>query len=62
MGAARRIMVSNEELRTVREAMRGLNRMLDDLNDGRVSKFVLTRSGKMVAVLQAVEPTSGEGE
>jgi hypothetical protein len=50
-----RIEVANDELRTVREAMRGLNRMLAAFAEGRASKFVLTRSGKMVAVLRPIE-------
>lgn len=62
-----RIEVANDELRTVREAMRGLNRMLAAFAEGRASKFVLTRSGKMVAVLRPIEddcdpaPPRGEG-
>lgn len=45
------ITVSNDELVTVRDAMRGLNRMVDQLVAGDADKFVLTRHGKMVAVV-----------
>ncbi len=47
----RRIDVANDELHTVRDAMRALNRMVDDLESGEREKIVLTRHGKMVAVV-----------
>lgn len=49
------IKVSNDELATVREAMRTLNRMVDDLETGTREKVVLTRHGRMVAVLTSIE-------
>lgn len=45
------VTVSNDELRTVRDAMRELNRMVDLLSRGDLSKFVLTHRNKMKAVL-----------
>ena len=50
-----RIDVSNDELHTVRDAMRGLNVMVDDLQSGERDKIVLTRHGKMVAVVLPVD-------
>ncbi len=50
-----RLEVSNEELRTVRDAMRELNRMVDDLEQGEAEKFVLTQRNRMRAVVLSVE-------
>jgi prefoldin subunit 5 len=47
--------VSNEELRTVREAMRQLTRLVDALAAGKADKFVLCQSTQMRAVLVSVE-------
>jgi len=58
---ALRVTVSNAELVTVRDAMRGLNKLVDQLAAGDAEKFVLTRHGKMVAVvvpLSVLESTS----
>lgn len=49
-----RISVANEELATVREAMRGLNNLVDDLALGHREKVVLTRANRMVAVVLPV--------
>lgn len=49
------IPASNDELHTVRDAMRGLNRLVDDMAAGRVEKAVLTRHGQMVAVVLPVD-------
>lgn len=49
------INVWNEELRTAREAMRELNRMVDRLERGEIDKFVLTRKTKMRVVLLSLE-------
>lgn len=50
------IETSNEELRTVREAMRGLNQMLDQLDRGDVEKIVLWQGAtRMRAVILTVE-------
>lgn len=46
-----RIEVENDELRTVRDGMRELHRMVGELDDGTVEKIVLTRKGKMCAVV-----------
>lgn len=47
--------VSNEQLRTVREAMRQLTRLVDALAAGEADKFVLCQSTQMRAVLVSVE-------
>lgn len=50
-----KVEVSNDELRTVRDAMRELNRMVDLLEQGDSEKFVLTKHGQMRAVVISVE-------
>lgn len=50
-----KVDVSNDELRTVREAMRELNRMVAALESGAADKFVLCQSHKMRAVLLSVD-------
>lgn len=50
-----KVEVSNDELRTVRDAMRELNRMVDLLERGDSEKFVLTKHGQMRAVVVSVE-------
>jgi hypothetical protein len=50
-----KVEVSNDELRTVRDAMRELNRMVDLLERGVSEKFVLTKHGQMRAVVLSVE-------
>ena len=49
------VTVSNEELRTVRDAMRELNRMVDLLERGETEKFVLTQRNQMRAVVVSLE-------
>ncbi len=44
------ISVSNRELRTVRDAMRDLNRMVEALSRGESDKYVLTQRNQMRAV------------
>lgn len=39
------------ELRGVREAMRTMAKLVKSLNEGEVEKYVLTKRGKVVAVL-----------
>jgi hypothetical protein len=51
--------VSNDELRTVREAMRELNRLVESLERGESEKFVLTKNGQMRAVVLSVEGFAG---
>ena len=53
-----KVEVSNDELRTVREAMRELNRMVESLDNGDSEKFVLTKHGRMRAVVVSVEQFS----
>ncbi len=45
------VTVSNDELRTVRDAMRELNRMVDALSRGDLDKYVLTQRNQMKVVL-----------
>ncbi len=49
------VRVSNQELATVREAMRELNRLLAQLEAGKLEKVVLTQKNQMRAVLITVE-------
>jgi PHD/YefM family antitoxin component YafN of YafNO toxin-antitoxin module len=49
------LRVSNQELTTVREAMRELGRLLDQLDEGGLDKVVLTQRNQMRAVLITVE-------
>jgi hypothetical protein len=49
-----KVEVSNEELRTVRDAMRQLNGMIEMLERGESEKFVLTKHGQMRAVVLSV--------
>jgi PHD/YefM family antitoxin component YafN of YafNO toxin-antitoxin module len=49
------VRVSNEELATVREAMRELNRLIAQLDAGELEKVVLTQKSQMRAVLITVE-------
>jgi PHD/YefM family antitoxin component YafN of YafNO toxin-antitoxin module len=50
-----KVEVSNEELRTVRDAMRELNRMVDALENGEAEKFVLCQNNRMRAVVISLE-------
>ncbi len=45
------LRVSNDELATVREAMRVLNQLLDRLDRREVDKIVLTQRNQMRAVM-----------
>lgn len=53
-----KVEVSNDELRTVRDAMRELNRMVDSLESGDAEKFVLCQNNRMRAVVVSVETFS----
>ena len=50
-----RLEVSNNELRTVRDGMRELNRMVDALESGDAEKFVLCQNHQMRAVVISVD-------
>ena len=50
-----RITLTNDELVTARDAMRGLNTYLDELNRGEREKLVLTRHNEMVGVVLSLE-------
>jgi PHD/YefM family antitoxin component YafN of YafNO toxin-antitoxin module len=47
--------VRNDELRTVRQAMREFATMLSELEDGDVEKLVITQRNRMRAVVVSVE-------
>lgn len=49
--SAAAVRVANDELATIREAMRELNRMVDALERGELDKVVLTQHNRMRAVL-----------
>jgi PHD/YefM family antitoxin component YafN of YafNO toxin-antitoxin module len=50
-----KVEVSNDELRTVRDAMRELNRMVDALESGELEKVVLCQNNQMRAVVISLE-------
>jgi hypothetical protein len=49
------VRVANDELSTVREAMRELNRIVDALERGELDKVVLTQRNRMRAVVVSLE-------
>jgi antitoxin (DNA-binding transcriptional repressor) of toxin-antitoxin stability system len=49
------VRVSNQELATIREAMRELSRLLAQLEAGELEKVVLTQRNQMRAVLITLE-------
>jgi PHD/YefM family antitoxin component YafN of YafNO toxin-antitoxin module len=49
------VRVSNQELATVREAMRELHRLLASLEHGELEKVVLTQRNQMRAVMITLE-------
>ncbi len=57
---AQPIAVVNDELVTVRDAMRGLNHMVEALDRGEVEKYVLMKGTRMVGVLTSVALAGGE--
>jgi hypothetical protein len=54
-GAMARVEVSNDELRTVRDATRELGRLIESLDSGDAEKFVLTKHGQMRAVVVSLD-------
>jgi PHD/YefM family antitoxin component YafN of YafNO toxin-antitoxin module len=50
-----RVEVSNDELRSVRDAMRELNRLVDALERGDSEKFVLCQNNRMRAVVISLD-------
>jgi PHD/YefM family antitoxin component YafN of YafNO toxin-antitoxin module len=52
---AHSVTVANAELATVREAMRELHRLLDQLDQGELEKIVLTQRNQMRAVLVSLD-------
>ena len=51
----KRVEVSNDELRTVRDATRELGRLIESLESGDAEKFVLTKHGQMRAVVVSLD-------
>ncbi len=51
---AERVEVANEELFTVRDAMRDLNRIVERLQAGELDHAILMKGGKMVAEIRAI--------
>lgn len=49
------LRVRNDELRTMREAMRQLGQMIEELERGDVEKLVLTQRNRMRAVVLSAE-------
>jgi PHD/YefM family antitoxin component YafN of YafNO toxin-antitoxin module len=49
------VRVANDELSTVREAMRELNRLVEALERGELEKVVLTQRNRMRAVVVSLE-------
>ena len=49
------IETCNEELRTVRDVSRELGRLVEQLEAGELEKIVVTRHGRMVAVILPLE-------
>jgi len=49
------IRVCNDELRTVRDAMRELNRLVERLDQGDIDKVVLTHRNQMRAVVLTLD-------
>lgn len=50
-----RVEVSNDELKTVRDATRELGKLIESLESGAAEKFVLTKHGQMRAVVVSLE-------
>jgi antitoxin (DNA-binding transcriptional repressor) of toxin-antitoxin stability system len=50
-----RVEVSNDELRTVRDATRELGQLIESLERGEAEKFVLTKHGQMRAVVVSLD-------
>src|SRR5919106_4951985 len=53
--AVSELRVRNDELRTMREAMRQLSQMVEELERGDVEKLVLTQRNRMRAVVLSAE-------
>jgi antitoxin (DNA-binding transcriptional repressor) of toxin-antitoxin stability system len=53
--AMARVEVSNDELRTVRDATRELGQLIESLESGEAEKFVLTKHGQMRAVVVSLD-------
>ncbi len=49
------VSVTNDELRSTRETVQGLGRLLDALEAGKVDKFVITQQNRMRGVLISLD-------
>lgn len=54
------LAVCNEELVTVRDAMRRMNQLVEALERGEIEKFVLMKGTRMIAVLTSLPLVGGE--
>jgi hypothetical protein len=52
------ISMRPSELRSIRDAMRTMPKLIQSLNDGEVEKYVLMKRGRAVAVLLDVDDYS----
>ena len=50
-----RVEVSNDELKTVRDATRELGQLIERLETGEAEKFVLTKHGQMRDVVVSLD-------
>lgn len=50
-----KVEVSNDELRTIRDATRELGKLVECLESGGAEKFVLTKHGQMRAVVVSLD-------
>jgi len=50
-----RVEVSNDELRTIRDATRELGKLVECLESGDAEKFVITKHGQMRAVVVSLD-------
>lgn len=50
-----KVEVSNDELRTIRDATRELGKLVESLESGDAEKFVLTKHGQMRAVVVSLD-------
>jgi hypothetical protein len=50
-----KVEVSNDELHTIRDAMRELHRMIEALGRGELDKVVLTHRNQMRAVVVSID-------
>lgn len=54
-----RVQTCNDELFTIREAMRSLNQIVHCIEEGLLDKAILTRKGKMVVAIVPLKEVDG---